>query len=238
MKKIKLNIFRNVFANAMIVTSLLLLISITYLGNVTGVFSSNNIGAIYHGNPENKAVSLMINVYWGNEFIEPMLNILKDNEVKATFFVGGSWVNNNPELFNKIYESGNEIGNHGYWHKDHDKIDYNRQVSEIGLCHEIVKKTCSYEMTLFAPPSGAFNNQTLEIANKLGYKTIMWSKDTIDWRDKDKTLIYNRATKNAKFGDLILMHPTEKTLEALDDIIKFYKNNNFNLTTVSENIYN
>ena len=91
-------------------------------------------------------------------------------------------------------------------------------------------------MTLFAPPSGAYNNKTLEIANNLNYKTIMWSKDTIDWRDKDENLIYSRATNNAKNGDLILMHPTQETLSALPKIIEFYKNNNFNLTTVSNNI--
>lgn len=238
MKCNKLKIFRNVFANVLIISTLVLLVSITILGGTVGVFSSNNVGAIYKGNTKNQNVSLMINVYWGTEYVEPMLNILKENDVKATFFVGGSWVNKNPEVFTKIFESGNEIGNHGYWHKDHKKIDNDKQLSEIALCHKVVKELSQYEMTLFAPPSGSYNNATLEIANSLGYKTIMWSKDTIDWRDKDKSLIYSRATKNPSNGDLILMHPTEKTYEALDDIIKFYKNNNYNLVTVSENIFN
>jgi len=64
----------------------------------------------------------------------------------------------------------------------------------------------------------------------------MWSKDTIDWRDKDSELCYSRATKNAKSGELILMHPTEHTLKALPNIINYYKENNFTITTVSDNI--
>ena len=88
-------------------------------------------------------------------------------------------------------------------------------------------------MNLFAPPSGAFNNSTIEAANTLQYKTIMWTRDTIDWRDQDATTIYNRAVKNAKGGDLILMHPTKCTAEALPKIIETLQEN-FLLTTVTD----
>ena len=91
-------------------------------------------------------------------------------------------------------------------------------------------------MTLFAPPSGAFNKHTSYIAKNLGYKTIMWSKDTIDWRDQDENLIFSRATKNCESGDLILMHPTKATAQALDKVIKFYKEKGLNVDTVSKNI--
>ena len=64
----------------------------------------------------------------------------------------------------------------------------------------------------------------------------MWTRDTIDWRDKNANLIYERAIKNAKNGDLILMHPTEQTVEALPRIIKTLKGKKFVLTTVSNNL--
>ena len=88
-------------------------------------------------------------------------------------------------------------------------------------------------MTLFAPPSGAYNITTVDAATSLNYKTIMWTHDTIDWRDQDADLIYNRATKNLSNGDLILMHPTKKTVEAMTSIISTAINNGFNPTTVS-----
>ena len=132
---------------------------------------------------------------------------------------------------------GHEIGNHGYYHKDHDKISEEKNREEIYQTHEIVKALSGVEMNLFAPPSGAFNQTTLEVASEMGYVTIMWTKDTIDWRDKDTSLIYSRAIKNPQNGDLILMHPTKNTLEALPDIIDFYQSSNFNVTTVSETIF-
>ena len=67
-------------------------------------------------------------------------------------------------------------------------------------------------------------------------KTILWSKDTIDWRDKNAALIYTRATKDVKGGELILMHPMKETADALNDILKFYNDNHFKIITVSENI--
>ena len=70
----------------------------------------------------------------------------------------------------------------------------------------------------------------------MGYKVIMWSKDTVDWRDKDSDLIYKRATSNLSNGDLVLMHPEEHTLRALGDILDYYKSRGFSAVTVGENI--
>lgn len=234
---IKVRRFRNVFANVIISLMLVGVFSLTYAGGVLNVFSSSGEGfAIYHGNTENNNVSLMINVYWGTEYIEPMLDVLNEKNVKCTFFVGGMWASNNEEIMKKIIANGHELGNHGYYHKDHDKISKEKNEREIYQTHEIVKALTGVEMNLFAPPSGAYNQTTLDVAKTYGYQTIMWTKDTIDWRDKNTELIYERAIKNAQNGDLILMHPTKNTLEALGDIIDYYLQNGFNVVTVSENI--
>ena len=91
-------------------------------------------------------------------------------------------------------------------------------------------------MNLFAPPGGSYNSNTTKAAEFLGYKTIMWTRDTIDWRDHNTSLIYNRAVVDMCGGDLILMHPTENTVEALANIICYAKNHGFKLTTVSETL--
>lgn len=236
MKKINLKSFRNVIANFTICAVLLAIFSITYAGGVLNVFSKTDTSPLYNGNLNNKNVTMMINVYWGTEYLDEMLQILKENNIKTTFFIGGVWASKNTDMLLKIFKDGHEIGNHGYYHKDHKVISYERNREEIMVTHELVKKMCGIEMNLFAPPSGSFSQNTLDCCDNLGYKTIMWTKDTIDWRDKDSDLILSRAIKNAKGGDLILMHPTEKTVEALRDIIKFYVENGFKLTTVSENI--
>lgn len=180
------------------------------------------------------SVSLMINVYWGTEYIQPMLDTMRGSGVKATFFVGGSWAEDNEEVLKSIYIEGHEIGSHGYLHKSHSKLSRAGNYSEIDVTHKLVKGILGIDMNLFAPPSGDYSAVTVEVAKELGYKTILWTEDTIDWRDQDKDKIYKRATEDIKGGNLILMHPTAKTAEALPDIISKIKSEGYSLRTVSE----
>lgn len=193
-------------------------------------------GCIYAGNLDSNCVSLMINVYWGTEYIEPILEILEEKKVKCTFFVGGTWAKDNPQLLEKIYKSGHEIASHGYSHKEHEKLSFEQNLSEMQQTHEIVKNIIDYDITLFAPPGGSYNSLTVEASKSMGYKTIMWTRDTIDWRDQNTQLIYNRAIKEMKGGDLILMHPKEKTVEALPLIIDYAIAHQLKIATVSETI--
>ncbi|MCH5166027.1 MAG: polysaccharide deacetylase family protein [Clostridiales bacterium] len=215
----KAKFFRVVLGNIVICATVAALLFVTVTVG-KAVEPSASSGEPYYSGKSDTKVSLMINVYWGTEYIEPMLDVMAKYNVKTTFFVGGSWAAANSETLKKIYDSGHEIGNHGYYHKDHSKIDgaYNRK--EISSAHEIVKDILKIDMNLFAPPSGAFCAETLGVAEQLGYRTVMWTRDTIDWRDHDSELIHKRAVKNVKGGDLILMHPTECTLKALEGIIK------------------
>ncbi len=230
--------FRNIVSNVLIVLVLISIVFIGFSNDVVSVFSQNVFEPIYQGNTQKKQISLMINVYWGEELIDEFINVLNKHNSKATFFVGGCYVAKNEHLLTKIINSGNEIGNHGYYHKDCTIISKERIAEEILITHKLVKDLTGYEMTLFAPPSGAVNDITCEIASSNNYKTIMWSKDTIDWRDKDSELIYKRATKNAKNGDLILMHPCCETLNVFERIVRFYIENGFSVVTVSQNIEN
>ena len=229
--------FRHVYSNIFICISFVVLIGLTFLSGSASVFSSTNkLVPIYCGDKNSNNVTLMINVYWGTEYLDKMLTTLNKHDVQTTFFVGGIWAQKENGMLNRIKEDGHEIANHGYFHKDHDKISAERNREEISMAEQVIEKTCGVKTKLFMPPSGAFNQTTLKVASELGYKTIMWSKDTIDWRDKNPTLIYNRATQNIAGGDLILMHPTLATSEVLEDIIVSLKRGGWNLVTVSKNL--
>ncbi len=233
MKDIK--VFRNIICNIIIALVVVSVIAISFAGGIITV--SGGPEPIRKGN-SNRNVSLMINVYWGTEYIDSMLNILEQNNIKTTFFVGGSWVAKNIDMLCKIYEKGHEIGNHGYYHKDHKIISEQRNKEEIEITHLLVKDILGIDMTLFAPPSGSYSDTTLKVAQKLGYKTIMWTEgnDTIDWRDKDKTLIYKRATRNITGGTLVLMHPTLATVDALGSIIETIREKGLMITPVSQTL--
>lgn len=193
-------------------------------------------GVYYCGDTNSNNVTLMVNVYWGSEYLDDMLKTFKENDVKTTFFIGGTWAVMNEDYLKKFDQDGHEIANHGYHHKDHDKLDEEGNLNEIKTTHGIVKNLLNKDMTLFAPPSGAYDKLTVSCAQSLGYKTIMWTRDTIDWRDHDENLIYSRAVKNVKGGDLILMHPTQATAKVLPRIIQTIKEKGLNLTTVSQTI--
>lgn len=236
----KENLFISVVSNLVLSCLITLIFISCYFvkrdSDVGQMANSEYNGTIYAGDKNSNKVSLMINVYWGTDSLVKMLDILDAHSIKSTFFVGGTWVKENVELLKKIHEKGHEIASHGHTHKEHGKLDYTKNLTEIQTCHEIIKEVLGFEMKLFAPPGGSYNKNTIKAAEFLNYKTIMWTKDTIDWRDHNSSLIFNRATTNMSGGDLILMHPTENTVEALPNIISYAKKHNFDLVTVSENL--
>ena len=192
---------------------------------------------IYRSAGENGVgVSLMFNVYWGTEEVYKILDVLSENQAQATFFIGGCWADDNVQCLRDIFAGGHEIGNHGYFHKDHDKLSFSDNRKEIVNCNRFIELSVGEKPILFAPPSGAYGENTLSVCKALGMKTVLWSKDTIDWRDKDENLIYTRATQGVKKGDFILMHPMVETANVLDKILKYYRENSLEIVTVSENL--
>ena len=211
--------------------------AVSFLPNETlETYGKDTINAIYNGNRQENNVSLMFNVYENTQTVNDIIDVLNQKGVKATFFVGGCWADDNESTLKRIIECGHELANHGYFHKDHKKLSYEENYQEISNTGNIVKALCGKETNLFAPPSGSFSPNTLKASYDLGYKVIMWSKDTIDWRDSDRNLLFKRATKNLANGDLVLMHPKAHTLKVLPEIIDYYLGLGFSVVTVSENI--
>ena len=222
--------------NAVLVS--IVLVTMLFCGIITGkddIVMANKTynGVIYAGNENSGKVALMINVYWGTEYLDDMLETLEKYNAKCTFFVGKTWVKEYEEMLKKIYNAGHEIGNHGSNHKEHGNLSYDGNISEIDGCTQIVKQTIGVDMNLFAPPGGSYSKDTVKAAESLGYKTILWTHDTIDWRDQDVSVIYNRATGELAAGDLILMHPTRCTRDALESILKRVNDCGLKADTVS-----
>ncbi len=187
---------------------------------------------IYKIETEEKTISLMINVYQGEEYVKEYLKLFEKEDIKATFFLGGSWIAKNTELVKEIHDSGHEIGNHGYNHKMHTKLTGEESKKEIMRTNALIRQITGQECVLFAPPSGDVNGKVVGEALDCGCKTIMWSADTIDWRDQDVKKIYSRVERNLRPGVLVLMHPTEATLKTLPDIILLAKAKGYAFETV------
>lgn len=165
-------------------------------------------------------VMLTFNVYQGSDEVNKIIDVLCAYGIQGTFFLGGCWVDKNPETVHRIVENGFTVGSHGYYHYDHSKMDYQKNFDEIKKSIDCIESVTNKKITLFAPPSGAYNDSMMKACENLDLKVIMWSKDTIDWRDQDVDLLVERATKNIKDKDIILMHPTKATVLALPKIIE------------------
>jgi probable sporulation protein (polysaccharide deacetylase family) len=189
---------------------------------------------IYKGNPDKKMVSLMINVAWGNEFIDPMLHVLEKENVKATFFFDGSWLNKNMDIAKQIQAAGHELSNHAYSHKDMSKLSRASAKEEIVKTEQLLKDGLGVENRLFAPPSGDFNQETVQIAHELGLKTVLWTIDTVDWRKPEPSAIIEKISTRLEPGAMILMHPTPSASQALEGMIKAIKRKGMQLGPVGE----
>jgi peptidoglycan/xylan/chitin deacetylase (PgdA/CDA1 family) len=203
-------------------------------GGVVQVSADNDV--LFYSSENPKGVSLMFNVYQNSSNVYKILDILDEYDAKATFFLGGCWADDNVDLVREIYSRGNEVASHGYFHKDHTTLSYAQNVNEIEPSVRLVKMITGSDVKLFAPPSGAFDNNTLLACKYLNLKAIMWTRDTIDWRDNDSKLIYSRATENLKNGEFILMHPMDATVKALSDILTYIRDGGFSAVTVSYNL--
>lgn len=175
------------------------------------------------------------NVDWGEEYIPTMLEILKKEDIKITFFITGRWASKNPELLTKIDAQGHEIANHGYSHKLPSKISLKENIDEIKKTEDAIFQILGKKTRLYAPAAGDYNKEVLRISNELGYRVILWSVDTIDWKKgSTKDVILKRVMKKDHKGAILLMHPKEETIKALPLLIKNIKEEGINICSVSK----
>lgn len=189
---------------------------------------------IYRGNADKRMAALMINVAWGNEYIPRMLKVLAQENVHATFFFDGSWLSKNEKMAKQIQAAGHELANHAYSHKNMSEISDAMQRREMEKTQLLLKEKLGVNNTLFAPPSGDYNQKTVQIAHQLGMKTVMWTLDTVDWKNPSPDWILRKMNKGMQPGSLILMHPTASSSESLDKLIRLIKDKGYTLGTVSD----
>lgn len=198
----------------------------------------DDLGAqpIYRGNPKKPMAALMINVAWGNEYLESILTTLDQEKVKATFFLDGSWLSKNEEWAKEIQRRGHQLENHAYSHPNMSRLSRQRATLEIQKTKQLLKDKLGVENSWFAPPSGDFNQQTVELAAAQGLKTVLWTVDTVDWRNPAPEAVIEKMSKQIEAGSLILMHPTATTKASLKGIIDVIKSKGLKAGTVGETL--
>ncbi len=187
---------------------------------------------IYRGHPEKEMVAFLINVSWGTEYIPSILKTLKKDNIKATFFIEGKWAKENKEMVKMIDEQNHIIGNHAYNHPDMAKMSTEQIKEQIDSTNEVIEAIIGEKPKWFAPPSGSFNDEVVNIAHKLEMETILWTVDTIDWKNPSVSVMINRVMKNVHPGATILMHPTESVAQGLSSLIEEIKQKELEIGTI------
>jgi polysaccharide deacetylase family sporulation protein PdaB len=186
---------------------------------------------------ESKKVAITFDAAWGAEDTDKLLEILKNNDVKATFFLCGYWVDKYPDEVKKIYESGHDIGNHSNTHPHSSKLSLEQNKQNITDCHNKIKNLLGIEPTLYRPPFGEYNNTVLDAARECGYYSIQWDIDSLDWKELGIESEINKVLNHPHLnnGSIILFHNDAKyTPDCLDTIIKGLKEKGYEIVPVSE----
>lgn len=203
-------------------------------------FSSQINLPIYCVDCEEQKVALSFDVAWENKNTQVILNILKKNNIKATFFMTGEWVNKYPEDVKAIAEAGHDLGNHSENHKQMSKLTMEQCSEEIMKLHKRVKELTGVEMNLFRAPFGDYNNTLVGTARECGYYTIQWDVDSEDWKDYGVDSIIDMTVDNQTLGNgsILLLHVgTKYTAEALEKIITSLEEKGYEIVPVSKLIY-
>ncbi len=221
-----------------LVILVLIPIIISFFTKTVQVFNVNGREIpIYCVDRDDKKIALTFDCAWNDEDIDLILDTLDEYDCRATFFVVGDWVEKYSESLVKIHNRGHEIGNHSYNHKDYTKLSSDEISHDLEICDNVIENTIGVKPSLVRAPSGGYNNTVIKTCEDRGNTYIQWSVDSIDYGETTVSGIVERATRNVKSGDIILLHNgTEHTAEALPQILEKLSNQ-FEFATVSNIIY-
>ena len=161
-----------------------------------------------------------------------IVNYLNDNKMRATFFMVGYLMENNPSIVKNVYDNHMEIGSHSWAHKNLNKQKLDVIASEMSKTDEVYKNITGDTFKLMRPPYGSINNKVKDAFN---YTYILWSNDTDDWKYKDSERLYNYLINNVKDGDIVLMHDLQTSTKiGLEKVLPELYVRGFRVVTVSE----
>lgn len=169
-------------------------------------------------------------------YTRQILSILRENHMQANFFLVGNNVKEYPEIVKEIVEDGNDIGGHSMSHKQLTKIPFDKAEHEILDSMDLVNQ---YQKSdLFRFPYGSFNPKLVSVLDQHGYINVYWDVDTVDWKYKDKSVIYKKFKVNvmrAPDGSVILMHDIHpQSVQVLKMIVQYLKEHNVKVTKLGK----
>jgi len=190
---------------------------------------------IYSVDVPDKRIAISFDATWGTENTQRLLDILDKHQVKTTFFLVNIWLEKYPDVARTISERGHEIGMHSATHPHFSQLSEAQMEKELRDNFQMIRDITGQEPVLFRPPYGDYNNNVIRTVDRLGFKTIQWSVDSLDWKDLSAAQIQERILTKIKPGDIVLFHNAGKyTPDALDPLLTTLKQQGYQVVPISE----
>lgn len=172
------------------------------------------VDMIRQGNPELSYVAITFDDGPDPMYTPAILDILAEHNVKATFFMVGRHVEQNPEIARRIVDEGHDIGNHTFSHRSMVPLHPQKVLDEVVRCEDIIKKVTGKRPYLFRPPRGVYSQTVRDIAIDRQYTLVLWSLSSQDWREITSREITDRILNHVCGGDILLFHDSGNLISA------------------------
>ena len=208
----------------------------SYIENYGGYYLDRD-----HGDAcSEKVIYLTFDAGYENGVTEKLLDVLKEEEVPAAFFVVGNFIEENPQIIQRMEAEGHVVGNHTMHHPDMsaiaDEADFQKELAELEAAYQ--KVTGKAMKKFYRPPQGKYSEENLTQANKLGYTTVFWSLAYVDWlqdRQPTREEALNLLNKRIHPQAIVLLHSTSKTNgEILKELIEGWKARGYTFCSIAE----
>ena len=216
-----------------------LVVALIFLISGTPAFISTAAAAkklpIYCVQRDDKCVSLTFDAAWGNEDTQKLIDILASYNVKATFFVVGTWADRYPESVKALSDAGHEVMTHSDDHAHFSRLSSAQIRTDIEQSCDRIEAITGVRPTLFRCPYGEYDDHVIQTLTDMGMKTIQWDVDSLDWKELSAAEITQRVKSGVKSGSIVLFHNAAKhTPEALPSVIEHLLQNGYTIGPVSE----
>lgn len=194
---------------------------------------------IYCVDTKEKEISISFDAAWGSEYTDEILKILRERDIKCTFFLVGFWVDKYPDQVRKIAEEGHEVGNHSTTHPHMSKLSREQIRMEIETTQKKIEELAGDRtVKLIRPPYGDYNDLLITTCREIGFYPIQWDVDSLDWKELGIEHMYRQVTGKVKSGSIVLFHNNAKYItQALPSILDKLLADGYSFVPISQLIY-
>ena len=195
---------------------------------------------VYVGEPTEKVLYLTFDAGYENGCTEKILDVLREQQVPAAFFLVGNYIEKNADLVRRMVEEGHIVGNHTMHHRDMSQLEdpesFRRELEEL---EQVYRDTVGQDMPkYYRPPQGVYSQKNLEMAKELGYRTVFWSLAYRDWLNDQQPSAqeaFDKLLPRTHNGAVVLLHATSRTnAEILEELICRWKQEGYRFGTLEE----